>query len=134
MPAPEGNKYTQKYTEEDAIPIFERMAEFSKTEDCLCIQDAFLHVDLPSSTFYYLVDKYEVLESIKRDIMANVISRVNRNGLKGNFNATASIWRMKQLGEVDSREVTQTNIDVAPLTPEEVKEAKDNLKGIEEDF
>ncbi len=128
MSAPKGNKYTQKYTEEEAIPIFERMAEFSQTEDCLCIQDAFLHVGLPSSTFYHLVEKFDVLETIKKDIMANVIARVNRHGLKGEFNATASIWRMKQLGEIDSKEVKNTNVDITPLTPEEVKGISNDLE------
>ncbi len=131
MGAPKGNKYTQKYDEDQAIELFIEMLEFSKTDGCLCVQDAFLHIDMPSSTFYHLVEKHDVLEYIKRDIMANISSRVNKKGLTGDFNATMSIWRLKQMGEKDSKEITQTNIDKTPPTAKEIAEAK---KRIEEEI
>ena len=133
MPAQKGNKYAQKYTIDEAMEVFIQMLEFSKTDECLCIQDAFLHVELPSSTFYDLVSKYKVLENIKRDIMANIISRVNRSGLRGEFNPTASIWRMKQLGEKDKTEVQNTNVDV-PLTKDEIESYKKKNKDLLEDY
>lgn len=127
MAAPEGNKYTQKYTEEEAIELFIKMLDYSKTDDCLCVQDAFLHIELPSSTFFYLTNKYKVLESIKKDMMANVISKVNRGSLKGDLNSTAAIWRMKQLGETDKTEVNSTVTNLTPPTPEELKKASEDL-------
>lgn len=127
MAAPEGNKYTQKYTEEEAVGLFLEMLDYSKTDDCLCVQDAFLHIELPSSTFFYLANKYKVLESIKKDIMANVISKVNRGSLKGDLNSTAAIWRMKQLGETDKTEVNSTVTNLTPPTPEELKKASEEL-------
>lgn len=131
MSAEKGNKYAQMYTEEEALSMFEQMFEYSKTDNCLCVQDAFLHVGMPSSTFYYLISVRKELEDIKKDIDASVISKINRGGLKGDFNPTASIWRMKQLGERDKTEVTQTNIDATPPTPEERAAA---MKKIDEEI
>lgn len=131
MAAEENNTYAQKYNLEEALPLFKKMLEYSYSEDCLCVQDAFLHIKMPSSTFHYLINKYKVLEDIKKDINANVISRVNKAGLKGDFNPTISIWRMKQLGEADKVEVKNTNINMIPPTPEELEQAK---KDIEEEI
>lgn len=131
MAAEQNNKYAQKYSLEEAMPLFLEMLEYSLTDDCLCVQDAFLHIKMPSSTFHYLIDKYKVLEDIKKDINANVISKVNKGALKGDFQPTASIWRMKQLGERDKTEVTQTNIDATPPTPEERAAA---MKKIDEEI
>ena len=128
MGAPKGNKYTQKYNEDEAIEVFLSMLEYSKTDECLCIQDAVLNAEMPISTFYNLIEKHKVLEDIKRDIDAAIISKVNRGGLKGDFNPTSAIWRMKQLGEKDKTEVHNKNEDLSPPTPEEMKEAKKRIE------
>jgi len=60
------------------------------------------------STFHYLIEKFPVLEIYKKDITDIVVSRINKNALKNEFNATASIWRMKQLGEKDKTETDIT--------------------------
>lgn len=127
MAAEQNNTYAQKYSLDEALPLFLEMLEYSLSDECLCVQDAFLHIKMPSSTFHYLIDKYKVLEDIKKDINANVISKVNKGALKGDFQPTASIWRMKQLGERDKTEVTQTNIDATPLTPEEIQKAQEDI-------
>lgn len=121
MGAEIGNRYAEKYTLEEALVLFEQMLDYSATDDCLCVQDAFLHIKMPSSTFYHLIDTYKVLENIKKDINANVISKVNKGALKGDFQPTASIFRMKQLGEVDVTEVKNTNLNITPPTKEEVE-------------
>lgn len=130
MPAPKGNKYAQVYTFEEAFEKFKEMLEYSATDDCLCVQDAFLHVKMPSSTFYYLTESYKELEDIKKDIDANVISKINRKALKGEFQPTASIWRMKQLGEKDKTEVENKNYnhEIKPITKEELKELDDETE------
>jgi len=126
MGAPKGNKYTQKYNEEQATELFLQMLEFSKTDKCLCVQDAFLYVDLPSSTFHHLINKFKVLERIKKDIDANIISKINKKGLEGDLNPTLSIWRMKQLGEKDRQETLQTNINYeGVISKEELQKERD---------
>lgn len=128
MPAPVGNQYTRKYTLEEALPLFEKAREYARiNDDCLCVQDAVKEANIPSRTFYDLCDQFDVLQDIKRDINDFVISRVNRGALKGDYNATAGIWRMKQLGEKDKHEVEQTNIDQISIyrsLPKKEREAR----------
>ena len=100
MAAPKGNQYTRKYTEEIAIDLFEQALEYAKTnKNCLCIQDARLYIKLPNVSFYDLLKQFKVLKSIKKEIDDVIISRINNGALNNNYNTTASIWRMKQLGE-----------------------------------
>ena len=55
MPAPIGNKYTQKYTEEESISLFIAGLEYAEaTDDCLCLADAIKHTGIPYSTYDYL--------------------------------------------------------------------------------
>lgn len=113
MAAPKGNKYTEKYTSEKAEELLIKAKEYAmSTRDCFSIQEAILHVGLPISTFYNLIKKHDVLEDIKKDIDAIIISKVNKGAILGDFNATACIWRMKQLGETDKQEIEQTNKNI----------------------
>lgn len=128
MPAPEGNKYNEIYTLEKELPIFEKILEESKEGKYLSIQEAVMHSPYSRRCFYYICDRFEDLHSIKEDINDTIIAVVNRSALEGNYNATASIWRMKQLGELDRKELTQTITDVTPKTEEERKDRIEQLK------
>ena len=128
MAAPKGNQYTRKYTEKEAFKIFEATLKWAKEEeDCLCVQDAVIHSDIPRSTFYYLCDEHKVLDNIKKEINDLVIARVNKGALKGDYNPTAGIWRMKQLGETDKREVDSKSSD-GSMTPQPTIVVKEDLK------
>ena len=106
MAAPIGNQFTRKYTEEEALPLFIKALDYAiKNNECLCVQDAVAHSGIAHTTFYDLCKQFNVLNDIKKNINENVIRRINRGGLKGDFNATASIWRMKQLGEREKQEI-----------------------------
>ena len=130
MPAPANNKYNQKYSLEQAIELLDKAVEYSReNEDCLSVQDAIIHIGLPHSTFYHLCSNHKELDNIKTEINNNVIARVNKHALKGNFNATAGIWRMKQLGEKDKQEIHNKNEDLSPPTPEEMSQAKKRIEG-----
>ncbi len=110
MSAEIGNQYARKYTKEEAIKEFMEAHEYAMLDkECLCIQDAFIHIGMPSSTFYNLCNEFDVLEAIRKDISCFVLSRINRMGLTHETNATMSIWRMKQLGETDKVETTNIN-------------------------
>ena len=100
------NKAAQKWTLENAEPLFLKALDFAKSDDdCLCVQDAISESGIPYVTFYYLADKHPVLNDIKTSINNEVIRRINRGALKGDFNPASSIWRMKQLGERDKQEI-----------------------------
>jgi hypothetical protein len=124
--APKGNRNAEKYTEDQAIGLFEKALEDAQNNDeCLSIQDACINSGIANSTFYDLLDKFIVLESYKRDINAAIIARINRNALKNKFNATASIWRFKQLGEEDRQKVDNThelNINTSEKSKKKIDE------------
>ncbi len=117
MGAPKGNRYTQKYTEDQAIELFVKAAEYAiNDKECLSVQDAVIHIDIPHSTFYDLAEKHKVLDNIKKEINNAVIARINKGALLNKMNATAAIWRSKQLGEADKTENTNVvNDNVALL-------------------
>jgi len=105
----EGNNAAEKWTEEEATKMFQIIYDNAEADsNILCIQDAFLAIPMRGSTFYYLIEKFPVLDKFKKDIQDVIISRVNKEALRNKFNSTASIWRMKQLGERDEKSVDHT--------------------------
>ena len=111
-----GNNAHEKWSIEDAKELFLKALKYANDDnDCLCIQDAIYYIKLPSSTFYNLIKRFSELEYIKRDINDSIIRRINKGALKTTFNTTASIWRMKQLGENDSinTDVTTNGKDIS---------------------
>tara|TARA_R110002051_G_C8769409_1_gene503328 strand:+ start:8010 stop:8405 length:396 start_codon:yes stop_codon:yes gene_type:complete len=130
MAAPIGNKYNEIYTLEKELPIFKQIVEDAKKGEYLSIQEAVMHSIYPRSVFYYLCEKFKDLDDLKKELNDTIIAVINKGGLKGDFNPTASIWRMKQLGESDKTEVNQTVTNVTPPTPEELKAANDKLNDL----
>ena len=130
MPAKKGNKYAEKWTEENAIAAFEEAEVFAANDaECLCIEDAIHFAEIPYSTFYYLLGQFEVLDSIKKSIDAHIRRRINKGGLTGKFQPAMSIWRLKQLGEKDKSENTNLNYNIErELTEAEMKKLEKRLK------
>ena len=125
MPAEKNNKYAQKWDEKTATEKFILALEYAEQNDsCLCLEDAIFHCGIPYSTYYYLAEKHEDLENIKRDTQRAVLRRVNRGSLKGTMNSTAGIWRMKMLGEQEKQEIKLNMEGSIPL--EAWVEAKNN--------
>jgi hypothetical protein len=99
-----GNVYAQVYDMEELTALFLKGLEYAqKTKDCLCLADAIHHTGIPYSTYDWQAEKHAVLGQIKKDTMVEVTRRINKGGLMGDYNPTASIWRMKQLGERDEK-------------------------------
>lgn len=129
MPAHKENKYAQKYTLEHAMDLFINGLEYAEIDNnCLSLHDAIKQTTIPYSTYDYLAEKHEVLGRIKKDTMIEVLRRINSKALKGEYQPTASIWRMKQLGEKDQSFVNQKVEEVIPLTPEEIKQKSKELE------
>ena len=123
-----GNRDAEKWSLEKAEELFNKAYECALTnKDCLCVEDAIYHSGIPFSTFYNLSKKSTVLEDIKKDINRAILRRINKKGLNGEFNATMSIWRLKQLGEQD-KQVIEQNTTTTELTSEERKERIESLK------
>jgi hypothetical protein len=102
-------RYTHEWSLETAMDYFTDALKFAEeSPECLSLQDAIYKSGMPYSTFYYLADTYKPLEKIKADIQQAIIRRVNRRAINEDANPTASIWRMKQLGERDKQELDHT--------------------------
>jgi hypothetical protein len=123
-----GNRDAEKWSIEKAEKEFMKALNYAESNrECLCIEDAIYFTNIPYSTFYDLAKKNTVLENIKKDIARAILRRINKKGLNGEFNATMSIWRLKQLGEQD-KQVIEQNTTTTELTAEERKERIEALK------
>jgi len=110
MAAPKGNDYARKWTEDEAKVAFIDGVEYAtNNEECLCIQDVILYIEMPSRTFYDLTKQFEVLQSIKEDMHTAIIARVNKGSMHGDYPPAPSIWRQKQLGESDQQNINVTS-------------------------
>lgn len=127
MAAPKGNNYASEWTLENALPRFEDALKRSENDECLCMQDAVKNSLIPPTTFYYLADNHEVLKSIKEQINANIIIRINKLALDRISPAPASpaIWRMKQLGERDEQHINTTGITTQKIIVADKETAKE---------
>lgn len=112
-----GNQAAEKWNEEEVEKVMFKMLTNAHSDDeILSLQDAILSVELYSSSLNYLVNKFPVFKNIKNDINDVIIARLNKGGLKGDFNPTIVVWRSKQLGEKDTQyqevksDVKQTNV------------------------
>ena len=101
-------KLAEKYTKEEAVELFWEIAEKCIEGEFLSIQECQMASKLPPSTFYKLAEMYPEVEDAKRQMNDAIIATVNRKGLENKFNPTAAIWRMKNLGETDKKEVDMT--------------------------
>lgn len=109
MAAEKGNRYGEKHTLEEWEKIFEGIYERALKGKYLSLQQAFIESDVRPSTYKWLVSKYEALANIKNDIAEAVAMKINKGGLKGDFNPAMSIWRLKQLGEKDESKTDITS-------------------------
>jgi len=130
-----GDKAAEKWTEEESIKVFEAILMEARKESCdwYSMQEVVLknHTLVPHRTFYYLLEKFPILQSYKKEINDIIISRVSKGALLGDFVPAPAIWRMKMLGERETTEVINTNINtnVEP-TDEQKQEAIERvLKG-----
>jgi len=125
-----GNKVAEKYDEEAAIEAFKRVFEqankrITYKEDGsvdyengppLCLQEAVIMGGMAPSTYFYLVNKFPVLEPIKKDTMDALISTMNRLAVTFKAQPAAAIFRMKQLGERDEQVIHNTGSGSVPIS------------------
>ncbi len=131
MPFEKGNKLAQEWNIENALPRFDDALEYAENNDeCLCLQDAIHYSAIPYTTFYYLSENHDVLNSKKRQIMEAIIRRINRLAIKDMAPASAAIWRMKQLGERDEQHINQnvTGKQEITVTDKQTAEEVEKLK------
>lgn len=112
-----GNQAAATWTEEAAVNMLLSMCEFAMhDDDVLCFTDACIKVGYRPSHVGYLVNRFPVLEDLKKDVQNYIASRINKGALTGRYVATPAIWRMKQLGEKDQQFQEITGKDGAAVT------------------
>ena len=105
------NKAAEKWTEDEVFALLEQMyLNANSDNEILCFSDACNSVGYRDSHIDYFIKKFPVFEAHKKDIQCRIVSRVNKGALTNKMNATAAIWRSKQLGEKDKSEQETKNI------------------------
>jgi hypothetical protein len=124
MAAPEGNTNAVKWSDDDVIKSLEKSLQAAISDtNVLCYYDAIQKGDIPYRTieFYLSKEQQVVLQSIKKEIMAAIASRINKGALSGDYVPAPAIWRMKQLGESDKQEIKHTGDADNPVTFKSIK-------------
>lgn len=105
-----GDKAAEKWTFEESENVFKEILTEARKNTCkwYSMQEVVLENNslIPHRTFYYLLEKYPILQSYKKEINDLIIARVNKGALLGDLVPAPAIWRMKQLGETDRTEQT----------------------------
>lgn len=113
-----GNKMAEKPPRVVIRKFLEMLDNAKKDDNILCFQDACMSIGWRTTKVDYWVNKKPVFEVLKKSIQDVIVSRINKGALtgerNGGTNATASIWRMKQLGEKDISEVNNNNRNIEP--------------------
>lgn len=96
---------------------FKEMINNARTDDnILCFQDACHSIEWRDSKVNYWCDKIPIFATLKKDIQNIITRRINKGALTGDYQPTASIWRMKQLGETDEKVIDNKSSD-GSMTP-----------------
>ena len=126
MPAPLGNTNNKKWNCENAQELINDVSEYIKNnKDCYSLAYACSDLGYYETILYHFKDNvegidFEPIKNAKEIIKGRLIN----NGVKGDTNATMSIFVLKNNHDMkDKQEVTQTNIDATPPTKEEMEQA-----------
>lgn len=108
MPINSGNfKKGNRIAKKEPKVVLRKFQEILKNaiddQEILSWQDACLSIGWRVTKCDYWVGKHSVFETIKKEVHNIIISRINKKGLKGDYNPTMVIWRSKQSGETDTQ-------------------------------
>ena len=106
-----GNDHAVKMVKDEWLSLFHQMYEWVADEanEALSLSDVRVEFKIARSTYYQKCKQYSELSEY-RDLMQDlIIAKVNKQGLKSEFNPTMSIFRLKQLGEIDVSTVNQNH-------------------------
>ncbi len=108
--------------------FYEMLENARSDKKILSFQDACSSINWRDSKVNYWAKKIPIFATLKTDIQNSIVARINKEALEGEYNPTASIWRMKQLGEKDTTEVNQNVTTSEPAINLIVNGTKTNLK------
>lgn len=107
-----GNKLAEKFSEQEAVELFESLIVKAIDNDYYSIYEVLIENRdwIPRSTFYYLIKKYPVLDSKKKELDTVIMARCNRGAILKDLSTPMAIWRLKQFGEVDKSTIETVEI------------------------
>lgn len=125
----------QKRNDKNPSVIMRKLNEIRQNalddSNILCWQDACLSIGWRVTKMDYWCSKIPTFGTIKKEVQNIVVSRINKGALESDFQPTASIWRMKQLGETDEKVIDNKSSDGTmspqPLAPETAKAIAKNF-------
>lgn len=132
------NDAARMYSEEDAISVFNDLANRLRTEDAmenppfLSIQEIIRASPFSSTKFYAFAEKIDACKELFEDMINSLNSIINRKALEGNYHPTAAIWRHKQLRETD-RQVIEQEVKEQPMFLPASKEQESLPEGEDSD-
>lgn len=94
MPAPKGNSNAEKWTRKEASAFVEKVYEYVQdNEDCIFIGEPVTHLGYYRQLWNYISSKFD-FDTIK--VVESILeSRLVKNGIIGNSNATMTIFTLK---------------------------------------
>jgi len=133
-----GHQWACKRTAEEWLSIFEEMREYLEDQknEIYSIQDVFTYFRIPHDVFYSKIKGSEEIASIKNDIVAMIISRINKGALLGTYAPSPAIFRLKQLGERDEQHINttaNTKQEITVVSKEAQKAIDEMIKKFEDE-
>ena len=110
----------RQYSQEDIFNAFLDAIDRLYDEDdngeakYLSLQEVVRDMPFSWMSYHLYVKKYKECKAWSEEIKAGLNSIIARGSLTGKYHPTASIWRHKQLGEVD-RQVIESEVKEQPL-------------------
>lgn len=119
MPAPKGNKFAEKWTEETVLKMLSEIEKHAKKHTTLWLGSALVKVGLYMEIWDYWKTKFkdndEVFQPIKK-IEAIFQDRLFSKALNGDVNSTVAIFGLKNNHKwTDRQETTIKGDNDAPL-------------------
>ena len=128
MAAPKGNKFTEKWTEEEAKNFGELMISVASEQECYSITQVLMHIKknhfTPGEIYFnlpsYLDSKFDVFINYKKTAEKIIEDRVYMAGLDERKNVTMAIaylnarhkWRRNIDHTSDEKPLTNINVNL----------------------
>lgn len=115
MAAPEKNKNAEKWTEEEAVSLFDDALELSSHKDYDFIGEIARDLGTYREVFIYLSDKYKELRQTYKIIMSNLEANCFSHAKKGDIKEATAIVNLKSnYGWTDRQDLTSKGDKLEP--------------------
>lgn len=119
MAAEQGNKYNEKYDYETAKKLFQDSLELVKNDITIFyIGQVAVNMDIYRQLYDYLIDRFQDLDTIKKEIDGILETRVAEKTFYGKSNPTYAIFHLKNNHGWRDKQEKDINLKEQPLFPD----------------